>query len=179
MRTRLLRIVPITITLCTCFGSGYAQPASAISPSSGRPAPQRQYGLFILNSSIIVNGSLAQLKKEAIRGVVIYKGNDAPEGLRNLSSPGIMVLTYDMQVPSQSFTEISAQRGLGGPLKFVLNGHPLTATQVATLRITPESIGVVSVTPPTDAVRETTVSIQVAESKPDYSKYPSGTVFLR
>ena len=162
----------------------YAQETTSYS----RPQVLNPDPIYVLNSSVIINGVIADFtaqETKEIKKVTVYKGVGAPGAqdiaphLKNLGV-GVFDITSSRPVPSQSFAELGRQLGLHGPLAFALNGHTLDAQAVAALRIAPAAIGQLHIVQPTAELPETRVDIWlVAPPKPDYSKYPPGTVFLR
>ncbi len=163
----------------------YAQETTSYSrPQVPIPDP-----IIVLNSTIIINGVIADFTAQdtkEITKVMVYRGADTPSAeyraapyLKNLGV-GVLDITSSKQVPSQSFAELGRQLGLHGPLAFALNGHTLDAQAVAALRIAPAAIGQLHIMQPTTELPETRVDIWlVLPPKPDYSKYPPGTAFIR
>lgn len=134
--------------------------------------------LFILNANVIANGFVARLDPKDFQDMALYNNQDAPGALKNLSAGGVVVITYNGRVKSESFAELSQRLGLQGPVSFVLNGHTLDAAQVATLRIVPEAIEQVRTTsrPGTPGA---VVNISLTEAKSDDQRRAPGTVMIR
>jgi hypothetical protein len=170
----LLRLLLIA-ALSFRFFTSYGQDAATSQALGHLPEP-----LFIINSTIIANGLVAQLDAKNFKHIVVYKEQTAttPTLLKNLAT-GIIAITYDGKVESKSFAKIGRQYGVQGPLSVVLNGRKLSPEQVATLRIAPEAIGQVQVTRATPGTSETIVAIQLAESKPDSQGHAPGTIMIR
>ncbi|GAB3637676.1 hypothetical protein GCM10027422_32660 [Hymenobacter arcticus] len=135
--------------------------------------------LYIINGNIIGNSIISSLNSANFKGVIVYKNQDGPGILKNLSSTGIIAITYDGQISSKSFAEIGNQLGLHGSLSFIVNGHKLDATQLTGLRIVPEAIGTPHITKATLEVPETTVNIQTVESKSSAQRSAPGTIMIR
>lgn len=171
--------------LCSAPIGSYAQETTSYSrPQVPIPDP-----IYVLNSTIIINGVIADFTAQdtkEIKKIMVYKGADTPSAqyiaaphLKNLGV-GVLDITSSKQVPSQSFAELGRQLGLHGPLVFALNGHTLDAQAVTALRIAPAAIGQLHIVQPTAELPETRIDIWlVAPPKTDYSKYPPGTVFVR
>ncbi|MCB2410864.1 hypothetical protein [Hymenobacter lucidus] len=154
-----------------------------------RPQAPTSDPIFVLNSTVIINGIVADFTAEdnqAITKMMVYKGpsspgaQEIPSHLQNISPVGVIDITSPKRVRSQSFPQLGRQLGLRGPLRFAINGYPLNQTAVAALRIAPGAIGQIHIVRPTAEQPETRVDIWlVPPPKPDYSKYPPGTIFLR
>lgn len=173
MRIYLLRLLFI-VTLSACAIRSHGQ-----NPANSKPISKVKDPLYIFNSNIIGNGLIANLNPKDFKDVVVYKEQNGPSLLKNLTSSGILAITYDGKINSKSFAEIGLQLGLHGPLGFVIDGHKLDADQQATLRIAPEAIGQLNVTPATSANSETLVSVQIVESKTASQRNARGTVMIR
>lgn len=183
MTSRWLRLLCL-LALCSVTLVSQAQETTSYSRPLG-PIPDPVY---VLNSTIIINGVLADFTVQdtkEIKKIVVYKGTDTPSAqdrapqLKNLGV-GVIDITSSKRVRSQSFAQLGRQLGLRGPLTFALNGHPLDAQTVAALRIAPAAVGQLHIVQPTSGLPETRVDIWlVAPPKTDYSKYPPGTVFIR
>jgi hypothetical protein len=139
----------------------------------------------VLNSTIIINGLLAEFDKKEIKKVLVYKGLDTPGGqdiapqLKNLGV-SVIDIASSKHVRSKSFSQLARQLGLRAPLIFAINGHSLDPQAVALLRIAPAAIGQVHIMHPTPELPETRVDIwMVLPRKTDNSKYPPGTIFVR
>lgn len=142
--------------------------------------------VYVLNSTIIINGVLQDINPQEIKGIMVYKGPTSPGAetvapqLRNLGTAGVLDITSGKRVKSQSFAQIGRRLRLRGPLTFALNGHPLDAQAVAALRVAPAAIGQLHILRPTPEAPVTRVDIwPVPPPKPDTSNYPPGTIFLR
>ncbi|RSK23821.1 hypothetical protein [Hymenobacter metallilatus] len=134
--------------------------------------------LFILNTNIIANGFVARLDPKDFQGIALYNNQDAPGALKDLNPGGVVVITYNGRVKSESFAELSRRLGLQGSISFVLNGHTLDAAQVATLRIVPEAIDQVRTTS-TPGISGTVVNISLVEAKSNNHKTASGATMIR
>lgn len=170
MRTYLLRLLSIaTLTAYSTMSYGQKPTSKSLEP------------LYIINSNVIANGLIPLLNPKDYSKIIVYKDNDAPERLKNLSSSGIIDITYEKPINSKSFAQIGLELGLHGPIGFVINGKKLDAAQLASLRIAPEAIGQLQVTPATSTASETVVSIsiQTSESKITSQKNARGTVMIR
>ncbi|MCB2377411.1 hypothetical protein LGH70_07455 [Hymenobacter sp. BT635] len=154
--------------------SSYGQ-APATGPAR-QPMPEP---LYIINSTIIANGLVAEIDVQAIKNMVVYKGQSIPDELKNMTTTGIIAITYAGRIKSKSFAALGRQYGVRGPRSVVLNGHKLSPEQASTLRLAPEAIGQVLVIPPTADTAETLLTIQLAVSKPASHQYPPGTIMLR
>jgi len=173
MRIYLLRLLFI-VTLTTFAIRSHGQ-----NPANSKPISTIKEPLYILNSNIIGNGLIANLNPKYFKDIVVYKEQDRPSLLKNLTSSGVLAITYDGKINSKSFAEVGLQLGLHGPLSFVINGHKLDANQQATLRIAPEAIGQLNITPATSANSETLVYIQLIEYKTTSQRNARGTVMIR
>lgn len=176
------------LTLCAVALECHAQtPFSSSLP----PAPQSDL-VFLLNSTIIVNGLLAEIAekdKRAAKKVRVYKSVDSVINtttpdlsayLQRLSSSGLIDISLAKRVRSQSIHRLGRQLGLRGPLVFALNSYPLDPQTVAAVRIAPAAIGQIHIIQPSLQARETRVDIWlVPPAKPDPSRYPPGTIFIR
>lgn len=168
MRTYLLRFLFVaTLTACSIMSYGQKPTSNTLEP------------LYIINSNIIANGLIPLLNPKEYSNIIVYKDNDAPTPLKNLSSSGIISITYEKPINSKSFAQIGLELGLHGPLGFVINGNRLDASQVANLRIAPEAIGQLHVTPAISTASEAVVNIQTAVSKTTSQKNSRGTVMIR
>lgn len=108
----------------------------------------------------------------------VYKDDNTPVDLKNLSSAGIVSVDYNGRIASESFAELGRRLGLQGPLYFTLNGHALNEAQVATLRIASEAIGQVHTTP-ASGTPGTVVNIALAAPQPDAQRRATSPVMLR
>jgi hypothetical protein len=176
-----LRILCL-VGLCTVSSSGYAQETTSYS----RPQMPISDPVYVLNSTVIINGLLAEFTPQEIKGITVYKGPASPgtetvaPQLRNLSSAGVLDIKSAKRVKSQSFAQVGRRLGLRGPLTFAVNGHPLDPQAVAALRVAPAAIGQLHILRPTPEAPETRVDIWLVPApKPDTSNYPPGTIFLR
>ncbi|QNH63076.1 hypothetical protein [Hymenobacter sediminicola] len=178
------RFLFLLLGLCSLSLVGYAQETTTYS------RPQGPIGdpIVVLNSTIIINGVLAEFtpkETSEIKSMTVYKGPDTQSSqdiaphLKNIRG-GLIDITADKRVRSQSFPQLGRQLGLKGPLTFALNGQPLDPQAVAALRIAPAAIGQIHLVQPTADAPQTRVDIWlVPPPKPDTSKYPPGTIFLR
>ena len=183
MNSRWLRLLCL-LALCSVTLVSQAQETTSYSRPLG-PFPDPVY---VLNSTIIINGVLADFTVQdtkEIKKVVVYKGANTPSDkdiapqLKNLGV-GVIDITASKRVHSQSFAQLGRKLGLRDPLTFALNGHLLDAQTVAALRIAPAAIGQLHIVQPTSRLPETRIDIWlVAPPKTDYSKYPPGTIFIR
>jgi hypothetical protein len=164
MRAYIIRLLLVS-TVIVCSINSYGQ--STYSNS----IPKIPEPLYLINSTIIANGIIRNLNKEHIKNIAIYRGHDEPNTLKDLSSTGIIDMTYDAQVESESFTELGLRLKLLSPIIFVINGHKLTSTQVNNLRISPKAIGKLKITLATLGTPETAVCIQLAE----FGRNPQGS----
>lgn len=153
--------------------------------SYNRPQVPIPEPVYVLNSTIIINGVFADFTKQEIQKIVVYKNGNMPDSqdiapqLKNLGVD-VLDITSSKRVRSKSFTQLGRQLGLHGPLSFALNGHPLDGQAVALLRIAPAAIGQLHIVQATPELPETRVDIWlVVPPKTDYSKYPPGTIFIR
>lgn len=167
---RLLTIAALSACSMTSYGQG---------SSPNKSIHNIPDALRIFNSNIIGNGLESRLDSKKIKEIVVYKGQDGPGVLKDMTSAGILAITYDGQISSKSFAEIGAQYGLHSPLSFVLNGHKLDSAQLAFLRIAPEAIGKIAIIPAAAGTPETTVNIQLAEAKTASKSNAPGTVMIR
>ncbi|TGE27364.1 hypothetical protein E5K02_13350 [Hymenobacter metallicola] len=149
-------------------------------PTTSQALQQLPEPFFIMNSTVIINAGAPRINPKNIKGIIVYKDQsaDVPGLLRSLASSGIIAATYDGKIDSKTFAQLGSSYGLRGPLDFVLNGHRLSAAQVATLRIAPEAIGQVQITYPTADTAATVVAIRLAKTKTTNSHSP-GTILLR
>ena len=183
MTCRWLRLLCF-LALCSGTLVSHAQETTSYSrPQVPIPDP-----VYVLNSTIIINGVIADFtaqEAKEVQKVVVYKGVDTPDSqdiapqLKNLGV-GVLDITSSKRVRSRSFAQLGRQLGLRGPLAFALNGHPLDAQAVAVLRIAPAAIGQLHIVQPTPELPETRVDVWLVDPpKTDYSKYPPGTIFIR
>lgn len=149
----------------------YGQASTVAQSMDKVPEP-----LYIINSNVIGNGFIEQLDPKKIKQVVVYKGQDGPTGLKNLTSGGVLAITYDGQIDSVPLAEVGAKQRGRGPVGFQLNGKKLDASQVASLRIVPEAIGQVLAT---TAASETVVNIRLAEGKAKNKPNAPGSIRIR
>jgi len=142
----------------------------------------------VLNSTIIINGIIADFKLQdtrEIKKVIVYKGAntpDIPDVAPQLKHLGVSVIDIisAKRVRSLSFAQLGRQLGLRGPLTFALNGHTLDAQAVAVLRIAPAAIEQVHIVRPTPELPQNRVDIWlVLPPKTDNRKDPPGTIFVR
>ena len=133
--------------LCNgCFTS-YGQETAAYN----RPVVPLPEPLYLVNSTIIVNGTFATIDPNAIESVEIYKGQDGPPNLQNLDFTGIVAVEYKKKIKSQPLAKLAKKLGASGPLVFALNGHPLPPESARILRIVPAGIAQYHLTLPTPA----------------------------
>lgn len=134
--------------------------------------------LYLLNSnSIGSSGFLPQLTPADIVQVRMYRLNNAPSLLAGLAAAGIIAIDYKKQIASQPLAQIGHRHGVHGPFRVTIDGRPLSAEQVATLRIVPEAIWQVHVTPATSAAPEAVVAIELTKAEP--IQHPPGTILIR
>ncbi|PJJ61110.1 hypothetical protein [Hymenobacter chitinivorans] len=173
MQTYFLRLLFLT-TLSLCSATAYGQETATSKALKQIPEP-----LFIINSTIIANGRITTIDPKDYKDIMVYRNPTAPEILKNVTSGGIIAITYEGPIESKSFAQVARQHGVRGPVSIVLNGHKLSAEQAATLRIAPEAIDQVQVTRATADSAETTLAIQLTVLKSDSTKYPPGTIMIR
>jgi hypothetical protein len=162
---------------------GHAQ----VTTTYSRPPGPMVDPVFVLNSRVIVNGVIAEYTGKDIRAVMVYKrGADSlyqapfPAQLRSISAAGVIDIASAKRVRSRSFPQLGRQLGVWGPVVFALNGHPLDPPAVAALRVAPAAIGQIHLVRPTVDAPRTRIDVWlVLPPKPDTSKYPPGTIFLR
>jgi hypothetical protein len=165
-----LAIATLNIHSLVSFG----QSTLPSKPVSKIPEP-----LYIFNSNIIGNGLITKLNPKDFKSVIVYRGQEGPSVLNNLTSASVLSITYDGQIDSKSFAEIGLQNGLQGPIGVVLNGRKLSAEQSSTLRIAPEAIGQLRITPAVPGASEAIVSIQIVESTTNNQRHAPGTIMIR
>jgi len=166
--------------LCVSTLTSQAQETTSYS----RPQVQFPDPVYVLNSTVIINGVFAKLEPQEIKKVMVYRPGtpDTQAAAPHLNNLGVAVIDIisPKHVRSQSFSQLGRQLGLKGPLTFALNGHSLDPQAVAALRIAPAAIGQIHILRPTTEQPETRVDIWlVPPPKPDPSKYPPGTIFIR
>ncbi|RPD49528.1 hypothetical protein DNI29_01630 [Hymenobacter sediminis] len=173
MNKHLVRLLLLTGLTAAAF-RGYGQhPVAGSSPGYAVAEP-----LYLLNSnSIGSSGFLPQLTPADIANIHIYKRDTVPPRLAGLALTGIVAIDYKKQIHSQSFAQLSRQQGVSGPFQVTIDGRPLSAEQVAALRIMPAAIAQVHVTPATPAVPEAVITIALTKAKP--VEYPPGTILIR
>ncbi|GGG37979.1 hypothetical protein [Hymenobacter glacieicola] len=173
MNQHLFRFLLLAGLTASAF-RGHGHPPVAVSKARYAVAEP----LYLLNSnSIMSSGFLPQLTPAAIAKVHIYKPNYVPPLLAGLDWAGIVAISYPKPIASQSLAQISRRHGVRGPFRVVIDGRLLSAEQVATLRMVPEAIGQVRVTPATPAVPEAVVAITLTKAKP--VEHPPGTILIR
>ncbi len=155
--------------------------------SYNRPQTPIPDPVYVLNSTIIINGVLADFtakETKEIKKIRVYKGMDTPDAqdippqLKHLGA-GVLDITSSKRVRSRSFAQLGRRLGLRGPLTFALNGHPLDAQAVDVLRIAPAAIGQLHIVRPTPEVSTTRVDIWlVLPPKTDHSQYPQAPFFF-
>lgn len=173
MRNILLPLMLIA-ALNTCSTMSYGQVVNSKAPAAQIPDP-----VYIINTNIIANGVVLQLDSKKFGEILVYKNYNAPSLMKNLASAGIISITYNGQINSKSFLDISKDQGIIGSVIFAINGYQLDATQLSTLRIVPEAIGLMKVTAATSKVSATTISIQLTESNSNNYKKGAGTIMIR
>ncbi|MBX0291605.1 hypothetical protein K3G63_14235 [Hymenobacter sp. HSC-4F20] len=167
----LLVLAGVSVSSVSSYGQGAASDKQTVSKIA-EP-------LYIINSHIIGNGLVAQLNPADITKVVVYKPGSTPGSVGTLASTGILALSYTGWVASRSFAKIGRMHGVRRPFRVVLNGTPLNDEQIATLRIAPQAIGRLQVTPATSETAETTISIQLAEAPTSSQSRPPGSIMIR
>lgn len=178
MKTYSLRFLFFVISF-TYTGVGHSQHISQLKSSTIESLRNIPPPLFIVNSIIIGGNLWEQIKTDNIKDLSIHRPEDSQGIFKNLSSAAIIAVVYNGKLNSISFSELAIQRGLHGPLKFVLDGYPLDAAQLAALRIAPEAIGNLHITPPASEGQVTTVDIQLAKQQATARKYSPGTIMIR
>lgn len=143
--------------------------------SSGEQLKQLPEPIYLINSNIIGNGALAQLNAKNIKETVVYKSEQGPGIFRNLTPAGILAITYNGPVVSESFADVVRQHKLQGPVSFVINGRKLSAAQTEALRIMPAAIGKLQVISPTVTTDETVINIQLAKAEATAQQKSVGT----
>ncbi|WBA40171.1 hypothetical protein [Hymenobacter canadensis] len=136
--------------------------------------------IYLLNSSIVINGALEYIVPNDIDRVVIHKTDTAPEALHNLASTGIVDIALkksSKSIKSKTFKQVARQQKVRGPFRVVLNGQLLSAAQATTLRIAPAAIGQVQVTPATADDPVALLSIKLSREKP--IQHPPGAIMIR
>ena len=159
------------VALCFRFIPSHGQDTTTQQALSQIPEP-----LYIINSTIIANGLVAEIDPKAIKSIVVYKESSIPEQYRDIAA-GIVAIACDGKIKSRSFAAIGRQYGARGPIRVVLNGRVLNAAQAATLRIAPQAVGQVQVTAATAAIPATTVAIRLAVAKP--VQHAPGSIMIR
>ncbi|TGE04120.1 hypothetical protein [Hymenobacter fodinae] len=161
---------------------GHAQETASYS----RPQVQISEPVYVLNSSIIINGLLQNINPQHIKSIEVYKdpGNSEAQAgashLKNLSRFGVINITYPKRVRSRTFAQVGRRLGLRGPLIFALNGHTLSTEDAAALRIAPVAIGQLHIQKPTPEAPETRVDIWLTlPPNSSHSPRSPGTILLR
>lgn len=177
MRPYLLRLL-LLVFLQAYFLTSYGQTSlSNTPPITIVPDP-----LYLVNSTIVVNGALGHIIPNDMDKMMIYRSGTAPELLNSLTSTGIidmMLKKSSKAIKSKSFKQVARQQKVRGPFRVALNGQLLSAAQATTLRIAPAAIGQVQVTPATVADPAALLSITLAKYKPVPKQHPPGTIMIR
>lgn len=169
------RLVCLT-GLCICTLASYGQ----ITTSYERPKVQIPDPLCVINSTVIINGLIANFNPKDIESIELYKGKGEPPQLQSLGSAGIIDIKCSKRIKSESFAQVGRRLGLRGQLQFAINGYTISPAALTVLRIAPEAIGQIHITQPTPDSPAARVDIWlVLDKKPDTSKNPPGTIMIR
>lgn len=128
-------------------------------------ADKKAEALYLINSTIIVNGLTETLNPEDFKSIMVYGDNNTPAPLAGLSHSGIVNITYNKPVISKSLVELASQKGLSGPVTFIINGNTLNDAQAATLRIAPEAIENIVIEKSDTQHKRAVMNINLAHSK--------------
>lgn len=175
MACKALRLFCL-VGLCACAFASYGQATTSYE----RPKVELPDPLYVMNSTVIINGLIASFDPKDIESINVYKGKDEPPQLRNLGPAGILDITCSKRIKSESFAQIGRRLGLRGPSIFAINGYPVSAAALNSLRIAPEAIGQIHITQATPESPATRVDIWLTPFKaPNTSKHPPGTIMIR
>jgi hypothetical protein len=160
--------VPAVLPWEPAVGVPVALSASAVPLASvvARPAAAVPAPLFILNSQVVIDNGLVNIKPDDVQALHVYKGTDAPRLWRNLTTYGIIDITpkprAHAEVKSRTLTEIGRLFGAEGSVRYSINGMP---TSEAGIRVANAAIGQVKVTHATAPGAITWVDIQIAHKE--------------
>ena len=155
-----------------CFTS-YGQQITSYSQSVG-PFPEP---LYLVNSTIIMNGTFTTINPKDIESIRIYKGQDGPPNLKNLDFTGIVAVEYKQKIKSQPLAKLAKRLGVSGPLIFALNRHALPPEAARILRIVPAGIAQLHLTLPTAETPATRIDIWTIP--PKEPEYPRERIMIR
>lgn len=154
------------------------QPVTAAPPATLPPVPAPA-PVFLLNERLIIGDqTLRTLEPRAIQGMSVYKGTpDAPARWRSLAAYGIVAVTLKPdfklnRIASRSQAQLRRGLGLGGDVRFELEGRPLTDS---TLRVASADIAGLDVR--RAAGQRPVVSIRLVRLPPP--PRPPGTIMIR
>ena len=159
--------------LCNGCCTSHGQQITSYSQSVG-PFPEPFY---LVNSTIIMNGTFTTINPDDIESISIYKGQDGPPDLKNLDFTGIVAVEYKKKIKSQPLAELAKKLGVSGPLIFALNGHPLPPESIKNLRIVLAGIAQFHLTLPTAEAPATRIDIWTIP--PEEPEYPRETIMIR
>ncbi|MVN77462.1 hypothetical protein GO988_14090 [Hymenobacter sp. HMF4947] len=175
---RLVLVQPATpglgVPVRTKWDTG-GPPAAPALPTQ----PARVYRpVMLMNSHLILgDNDLRALNPQDIADIHVYKGADAPAKWRSLTPNGIIDIRLKTKAKfkSKTLAALKRQLGVGGAVRFELDGVPLEDTS---LRIAAGAIDRVDlVRPAAGEAGITLLNIQVVRLPPP--PHPPGTIRIR
>ncbi|RSK48316.1 hypothetical protein [Hymenobacter rigui] len=154
---------------------GYAQQPVPSTHDGGEP-------IFLLNSTTIINGLVADFNPADIQQVLVYQpslrsATDSLPSWQATLGTGVIVIESKRQIPAETFLAIGQRLQPAGPLQFALNGHWLSAEATARLRVASGAIAQLYVTYPTASQPATLVDVRLKQMPK--KEHPPGSIFIR
>ncbi|RSK42478.1 hypothetical protein [Hymenobacter perfusus] len=151
------------------------QPQSYIRPEADP--------IYLLNSTTIINGLVADFVPSDIQGIEVYKlsmrtnDNTPLPWQASVGTTGVLIINSTRRVPTESLPQLGRRLKLPGPLQFAIDGHWLSAEATSKLRITPVAIAQLHIIHPTDTQSATVVDIWL--KRMPKKEHPPGSIFIR
>ncbi|WP_044001210.1 hypothetical protein [Hymenobacter swuensis] len=147
-----------------------------------RSATEQAEPIYLLNSTIIINGLFADFSPNDIQGIEVYKPSMRTDDSTLLPwqvslGTGVLIINSKRRVAAESLSQLARRMKISGPLQFAINGHWLSSEATSNLRITPAAIAQLHIILPT-AIQSATV-VDIWLKRMPKKDHPPGSIFIR
>lgn len=169
-------LVFMTVSMWVMANAAYAQQPQSYTQPQAEP-------VYLLNSTTIINGALADFAPSDIQGIEVYKlsmrTNDSIPlpWQTSIGTAGVLIIKSTRRVPAKSLSQLGRRLKLSGPLQFAIDGHWLNAEATSKLHITPAAIAQLHIILPADSQSATVVDIWL--KRMPKKEHPPGSIFIR
>ncbi|WP_426490661.1 hypothetical protein [Hymenobacter sp. 102] len=173
--TAMHKLVLIIIGVWGISRAGCAQRPVTALPDTLEP-------IYLLNSTTVVNGVVADFDPADIQQILVYKpslrtATDSVPPWQTTMGTGVIMLKSKRRIPSEPLRAFGQRLNLTEPLHFALNGHRLSTEAAAKLRIASAAVAQLHVSYPTADQPVTIVDIWLKQMP--RKDHPPGTILIR